>query len=59
MRVGFTLPQLGHRARQAQQISRLAAEAERLGAASFWVGDRLLAPVEPTEPFPVTASPAC
>src|ERR1700691_2743531 len=48
MRVGFTLPSLGHLAHQPREISRFAAEAERLGAASFWVGDRLLAPAEPT-----------
>jgi hypothetical protein len=30
MCIGFTLPQLGHRAHQAQQISRFTAEAERL-----------------------------
>jgi alkanesulfonate monooxygenase SsuD/methylene tetrahydromethanopterin reductase-like flavin-dependent oxidoreductase (luciferase family) len=48
MRPGFTLPYLGHLAHQPQEISRFAAEAERLGAASFWVGDRLLAPAEPT-----------
>jgi alkanesulfonate monooxygenase SsuD/methylene tetrahydromethanopterin reductase-like flavin-dependent oxidoreductase (luciferase family) len=48
MRVGFTLPHLGQLAHQPQEISRFAAEAERLGAASFWVGDQMLAPVEPT-----------
>jgi probable F420-dependent oxidoreductase len=48
MRIGFTLPYLGGLAHHAKEISRFAAEAERLGAASFWVGDRLLAPVEPT-----------
>ena len=48
MRPGFTLPYLGHLAHRPQEITRFAAEAERLGAASFWVGDRLLAPAEPT-----------
>jgi probable F420-dependent oxidoreductase len=48
MRPGFTLPYLGHLAHQPQEINRFAAEAEQLGAASFWVGDRLLAPAEPT-----------
>jgi hypothetical protein len=42
VRVEFTLPQLGHRARQPQQIGRFAAEAEWLGAASFWVGTQCL-----------------
>jgi probable F420-dependent oxidoreductase len=48
VRIGFTLPQLGSLAHHAQDASRFAAEAERLGAASLWVGDRLLAPAEPT-----------
>ena len=48
MRIGFTLPYLGQLAHQHQGISRFAREAEDLGAASLWVGDRLLAPVEPT-----------
>jgi probable F420-dependent oxidoreductase len=48
MRIGFTLPYLGRLAHQAGEINRFAAEAERLGAASFWVGDRLLAPADPT-----------
>ncbi|NYI03411.1 TIGR03619 family F420-dependent LLM class oxidoreductase [Allostreptomyces psammosilenae] len=48
MRVGFTLPQFGTLAHQAGQVTRFAREAERLGADSLWVGDRLLAPAEPT-----------
>jgi probable F420-dependent oxidoreductase len=48
MWIGFTLPYLDSLAHQAQEIGRFAAEAERLGAASLWVGDRLLAPVQPT-----------
>jgi probable F420-dependent oxidoreductase len=48
MRIGFTLPYLGRLAHQAGEINRFAAEAERLGTASFWVGDRLLAPADPT-----------
>jgi probable F420-dependent oxidoreductase len=47
MRVGFCLPQFGAPAQQAGQIAQFAAEAERLGAHSLWVGDRLLAPVDP------------
>ncbi|WP_297543308.1 TIGR03619 family F420-dependent LLM class oxidoreductase [Amycolatopsis sp.] len=39
---------MGRLAHQPQEIARFASEAERLGAASFWVGDRLLAPVKPT-----------
>ncbi|GAA3757729.1 TIGR03619 family F420-dependent LLM class oxidoreductase [Streptomyces tremellae] len=48
MRIGFTLPQFGAMAQQSGEVARFAAEAERLGAASLWVGDRLLAPVEPS-----------
>jgi probable F420-dependent oxidoreductase len=47
MRVGFCLPQFGAPAQQAGQIAQFAAEAERLGAHSLWVGDRLMAPVDP------------
>ncbi|WP_020667310.1 TIGR03619 family F420-dependent LLM class oxidoreductase [Amycolatopsis nigrescens] len=48
MRIGFSLPQLGNLARQPTGVARFAREAEALGAASLWVADRLLAPVEPT-----------
>jgi alkanesulfonate monooxygenase SsuD/methylene tetrahydromethanopterin reductase-like flavin-dependent oxidoreductase (luciferase family) len=34
--------------RTRPSTGRFACEAERLGAPSFWVSDRLLAPVEPT-----------
>jgi probable F420-dependent oxidoreductase len=47
MRVGFCLPQFGALAHQAGQVAGFAAEAERLGAHSLWVGDRLMAPVDP------------
>lgn len=43
--LGFTLPQFGKFARV--DLIRFAVSAERLGAASLWVGDRLLAPVSP------------
>ncbi|MGF1344210.1 TIGR03619 family F420-dependent LLM class oxidoreductase [Streptomyces flavovirens] len=48
MRIGFTLPQIGALAHQAHEVGRFAKEAEALGADSLWVGDRILAPVEPT-----------
>lgn len=47
MRIGFTLPQFGSMARQADQVAGFARQAEGLGADSLWVGDRLLAPVRP------------
>jgi probable F420-dependent oxidoreductase len=48
IRLGFALPQFGALAAYGDQVGRFAAEAERLGARSLWVGDRLLAPVHPT-----------
>jgi probable F420-dependent oxidoreductase len=47
IRLGFALPQFGRLTGDAAQIAGFAAEAERLGAASLWVGDRLIAPVDP------------
>jgi probable F420-dependent oxidoreductase len=47
IRLGFALPQFGALAAYGDQIGRFAAEAERLGARSLWVGDRLIAPVHP------------
>lgn len=48
MKIGFTLPQMGPIARETHEVGRFATEAERLGADSLWVGDRLLAPTDPT-----------
>ncbi|MBE9373824.1 TIGR03619 family F420-dependent LLM class oxidoreductase [Saccharopolyspora sp. HNM0983] len=47
-RIGFTLPQFGSQAQEGGEVARFAREAERLGADSLWVGDRLLAPVDPS-----------
>ncbi|WP_280234466.1 TIGR03619 family F420-dependent LLM class oxidoreductase [Nocardia cyriacigeorgica] len=44
--LGFALPQFGESA--YQDVARFASTAEQLGADSLWVGDRLLAPVEPS-----------
>jgi probable F420-dependent oxidoreductase len=44
--LGFALPQYGRSAHD--DLARFASTAEQLGAASFWVGDRLLVPVNPT-----------
>ncbi|RBQ18460.1 LLM class F420-dependent oxidoreductase [Spongiactinospora rosea] len=58
MRIGFSLPQLGGVvARQADEVARFAREAEALGAGSLWVGDRLLAPVNPTVGYPPGVNP--
>jgi probable F420-dependent oxidoreductase len=48
MRIGFTLPQFGALAHQARDVARFARGIEDLGGDSLWVGDRLLAPVNPT-----------
>jgi probable F420-dependent oxidoreductase len=49
MRIGFTLPQFAPLAHQPDQVARFAQEIEtQVGADSLWVGDRLLAPVNPT-----------
>ncbi|WNE99041.1 TIGR03619 family F420-dependent LLM class oxidoreductase [Streptomyces luomodiensis] len=48
MRIGFALPQFGPLAHQPEDIARFARQAEELGADSLWVGDRLLAPVDPS-----------
>lgn len=48
MRLGFALPQFGAAADRPEEAARFAREAERMGAAGLWVGDRLLAPVNPS-----------
>ncbi|ONI88641.1 LLM class F420-dependent oxidoreductase [Actinosynnema sp. ALI-1.44] len=52
MRIGFCLPQIGAVAEQATELARFSREAEALGAASLWVGDRLLSPVDPQIGYP-------
>lgn len=47
MRLGFGLPTFGPAANEANGIARFAADMEKLGATSLWVGDRLLTPVDP------------
>jgi probable F420-dependent oxidoreductase len=44
--LGFALPQFGKSA--YDDLARFASTAEQLGADSLWVGDRLLAAVNPT-----------
>jgi len=52
MRIGISLPQHGSAATPEGLIA-IAKRAEALGYHSLWVGDRLLAPVQPTSPYPV------
>ncbi len=44
--LGFAVPQYGESAHA--ELARFATTAEELGADSLWVGDRLLAPVQPS-----------
>jgi probable F420-dependent oxidoreductase len=47
--LGFALPQYGESAHvDAGDLARFASTAEQLGADSLWVGDRLLAAVNPS-----------
>jgi probable F420-dependent oxidoreductase len=48
MRIGFALPQYGAMAQQLDLVAHFARQAEKLGADSLWVGDRVLAAVNPT-----------
>jgi probable F420-dependent oxidoreductase len=48
MRLGFSLPTFGSAAKEVNGIARFAADVEKLGATSLWVGDRLLTPVDPS-----------
>jgi probable F420-dependent oxidoreductase len=44
--LGFSLPQFGESAHA--ELARFASTAEQLGAESLWVGDRMLAAVDPS-----------
>jgi probable F420-dependent oxidoreductase len=47
--LGFAVPQFGESAHlDVGELARFASTAEQLGADSLWVGDRLLAAVNPT-----------
>lgn len=47
MRLGTTLPQFGNALDEADRIGEFAEMAEDVGVDSLWVGDRLLAAVDP------------
>lgn len=53
MRIGVTLPSMGHLAQTANLV-RAAKEAERLAYDTLWVADRLLYPIKPRTKYPVT-----
>jgi len=52
MKIGFNLPNVGQHSHRPEGIALFAREAEKLGADSLWVGDRLLAPVRPEVNYP-------
>ena len=51
MRFGITLPQFGP-VIDPGQLADFARQAEGLGYESLWVGDRALAPLRPSQPYP-------
>ena len=53
MRVGFGLPNIGPVA-TAEAVSKVAQRAESLGYDSLWTIERVLWPVKPQVPYPVT-----
>ncbi|MEV4057799.1 TIGR03619 family F420-dependent LLM class oxidoreductase [Amycolatopsis sp. NPDC049688] len=54
--LGLALPQYGPLADPAA-VPRFAAAAESLGYASLWVGDRILAPLAPSDLYPGGGTP--
>ena len=53
MKIGFSLPNLGPVATD-EAVRKVAQRAEALGYQSLWTADRLLFPVKPRTPYPVT-----
>lgn len=53
MKLGFSLPQIGPKA-GPEGVAKVAEAAERLGYDSVWVLDRLMWPLKPRDPYPVT-----
>jgi len=53
MKVGFGLPNIGPLG-SAEAITKVAKRAEALGYESLWTIERLLWPVKPQTPYPVT-----
>ncbi|MEC3976501.1 TIGR03619 family F420-dependent LLM class oxidoreductase [Amycolatopsis sp. H20-H5] len=51
MRLGLALPQYGRLA-SLTAVAGFATTAEGLGYSSFWVGDRVLTPISPSDRYP-------
>lgn len=58
MRYGLALPQFGPHC-DAAAIASFVRSAEVLGYQSFWVGDRVLAPVDPSDLYIAGGTPEC
>ena len=56
MRLGLALPQYGPTGDPAR-VADFAQDAEQLGYGSLWVGDRILTPVAPSDPYPAVPQP--
>jgi probable F420-dependent oxidoreductase len=56
MKIGFNLPQFGNHAHHPEDVAAFARQAEKMGVDSLWVGDRLLAPLEPEINYPGTTA---
>jgi alkanesulfonate monooxygenase SsuD/methylene tetrahydromethanopterin reductase-like flavin-dependent oxidoreductase (luciferase family) len=54
MKIGFGLPNIGP-LRTHENILKVAERAEALGYDSLWTVERLLWPMKPQTPYPVTA----
>jgi Luciferase-like monooxygenase len=53
MKLGFALPNIGP-VSTAEAVTKVAQRAEALGYESLWTVERLLYPVKPQTPYPVT-----
>jgi probable F420-dependent oxidoreductase len=56
MELGLGLPQFGPRA-ELSRVAEFAREAETMGYDSLWVGDRLITPTVPQDPYPGRPQP--
>ena len=53
MKVGIVLPEAGQQATR-ENVIQAAKEAEKEGFDSLWTWERLLAPLKPQTPYPLT-----
>jgi probable F420-dependent oxidoreductase len=56
MRLGVALPQYGGSCEPAR-VGEFARAVEEMGYESVWVGDRLLTPTNPSDPYPTEPQP--